>query len=170
MDRELLVRARAGDREAFESIVLQKGEPLFRTALAIVGDAADARDATQETFVSAWRGLSGLRNVDRFDAWLGRILINQCRMTLRHRRRLREVALETSDMSVSEQPDALADSTDFDDAFNRLTVDQRAILVLHHLRGYDLREIAAWLGIPSGTVKWRLSRARRALAAELAKP
>jgi RNA polymerase sigma-70 factor (ECF subfamily) len=167
MDRELLVRARAGDREAFESIVLQKGEPLFRTARAIVGDEADARDATQEAFVSAWRRISGLRNVDRFDAWLGRILINQCRMTLRHRRRLREVALDTSDAPVTDKGDGMADSTDFDDAFDRLTVDQRAILVLHHLHGYEVYEIAAWLGIPSGTVKWRLSRARRALAAEL---
>ncbi len=166
MDRELLVRARAGDREAFESIVLAKGEPLFRTALAIVGNEADARDATQETFISAWRGFAGLRDLDRFDAWLGRILINQCRMALRHRGRVREV-------SVSDSPD-LADfdskptnSTDFDEAFNRLPVDQRAILVLHHVHGYGVREIAAWLGIPSGTVKWRLSRARKALAGEL---
>jgi RNA polymerase sigma-70 factor (ECF subfamily) len=58
-------------------------------------------------------------------------------------------------------------STDFDQAFNRLSVEQRAILVLHHLHGYGVREIATWLGIPSGTVKWRLSRARKALAAEL---
>lgn len=57
MDRELLLRARAGDREAFELLVLVKGEPLFRTALAILGNEADARDATQETFISAWLGL-----------------------------------------------------------------------------------------------------------------
>ena len=59
--------------EAFEQIVLAKGEPLFRTALAIVGNEADARDATQETFVSAWRGLAFLKDFDRFDAWMGRI-------------------------------------------------------------------------------------------------
>ena len=174
MDRELLERARAGDREAFELIVVAKGEPLFRTALAILGNEADARDATQEAFVSCWRSLSSVRDVDRFDAWLGRILINECRMTLRQRRRIRELLVQqTADDDVvsispaSGGPDQLTDGSDFDAAFARLSVDQRAILVLHHLHGYGVREIGAWLGIPSGTVKWRLSRARSALRAEL---
>lgn len=165
MDRELLLKARAGDREAFELIVAAKAEPLFRTAMAIVGNEADARDATQEAFINAWRSLSRLRDLDRFDAWLGRILINQCRMALRHRGRVREIAIS----DYTDYPRAaLADSTsDFDAAFDRLSVDQRSLLVLHHMHGYDVREIAGWLGIPAGTVKWRLSRARRALTAEL---
>lgn len=172
MDRQLLLRARAGDREAFDAIVLAKGEPLFRTALAILGSAADARDATQETFVNAWRNLASLRDLDRFDAWLGRSLVNQCRMTLRRRGRVRE-------LPMSDRPDGFAvrgpatdspadfEPTDFDVAFQRLPADQRTILVLHHLHGYGVAEIGAWLGVPSGTVKWRLSRARRALRAEL---
>ena len=85
MDRELILRARAGDREAFELIVVAKGEPLFRTALAILGSEADARDATQEAFIASWHSFSRLRDVDRFDAWIGRILINECRMALRRR-------------------------------------------------------------------------------------
>ncbi|HLB45358.1 MAG TPA: RNA polymerase sigma factor [Candidatus Limnocylindrales bacterium] len=177
MDRELLLRARAGDREAFELVVLAKGEPLFRTALAILGNEPDARDATQETFISAWRGFAGLRDLERFDAWLGRILINQCRMALRHRGRVREVPITDStdcraDLAAGPQATDLPpvdSSSDFDAAFGRLTVDQRALLVLHHLHGYDVREIGRWLGIPSGTVKWRLSRARAALAAQLAR-
>ncbi len=172
MDRELLERARAGDREAFELIVVAKGEPLFRTALAILGNEADARDATQEAFVSCWRSLRTLKDVDRFDAWLGRILINECRMTLRQRRRIRELLVQQTadDDTLTSAPATTFDgpgSTDFDAAFGRLSVDQRAILVLHHLHGYGVREIGAWLGIPSGTVKWRLSRARSALRAEL---
>lgn len=168
MDRELLIRARTGDREAFELIVLAKGEPLFRTALAILGNEADARDATQEAFISSWRSFSGLRDLDRFDAWLGRILINECRMTLRKRRRVREVAVDDSpDSAERSDSSAAADTTDFDAAFARLTVDQRAMLVLHHLHGYGVREIGTWLGIPSGTVKWRLNRARNALREEL---
>jgi RNA polymerase sigma-70 factor (ECF subfamily) len=163
MDRELLSRARAGDREAFELIVLAKGELAFRTAMAILGNEADARDATQETFIAAWRGLAGLREPERFDAWLGRILINSCRMALRHRGRVHEV--ELTDSPADSPP--TSDSADFDSAFDRLSVDQRALLVLHHVHGYDVREIGRWLGIPSGTVKWRLSRARHALAAEL---
>jgi RNA polymerase sigma-70 factor (ECF subfamily) len=161
MDRELLVRAGAGDREAFEAIVLAKTEPLFRTALAILGNEADARDATQEAFVSAWRALPRLRDLERFEAWLGRILVNECRMALRHRRRVREIPMNES----FDRP--AAKGADFDFAFDRLNVDQRALLVLHHMHGYGVAEIAAWLGIPSGTVKWRLSRARKALAAEM---
>jgi RNA polymerase sigma-70 factor (ECF subfamily) len=171
MDRELLLRARAGDREAFELIVLAKGEPCFRTALAILGNEADARDATQDTFIAAWRGFAGLRDLDRFDAWLGRILINSCRMALRHRGRVHEVPMtDSADSSAglrATDSSPTSDSADFDSAFDRLSVDQRALLVLHHVHGYDVREIGRWLGIPSGTVKWRLSRARAALATEL---
>jgi RNA polymerase sigma-70 factor (ECF subfamily) len=165
MDRELLLKARAGDREAFELIVAAKAEPLFRTAMAIVGNEADARDATQESFIAAWRAMDKVRDLERFDAWLGRILINQCRMALRHRGRVREIAI--TDSTDYRHPAPPESTCDFDAAFDRLSVDQRSLLVLHHMHGYDVREIAAWLGIPAGTVKWRLSRARRALASEL---
>src|SRR4051812_27908916 len=164
MDRELLVRAHAGDREAFEQIALTKSEPLFRTAMAILGNESDARDATQEAFVGAWRGIAFLRDFDRFDAWMGRILINECRMTLRRRARSREIPITDTPMTPDLPALPADDTTDFDAAFDRLTVDQRAMLVLHHIHGYGVEEIASWVGIPSGTVKWRLSRARRALA------
>ena len=165
MDHELLVRSRAGDREAFDLIVAAKAESVYRTALAILGNDADARDAAQDSFVAAWRRIRDLRDNDRFDAWLGRILINNCRSALRRRGRVREVALE----EVPETRAAVAslDGFDFDEAFGRLTVDQRAILILHHLHGYGIRDIANWLGIPPGTVKWRLNRARNALQQEL---
>ena len=171
MDRELLLRARAGDREAFELIVVAKGEPLFRTALAILGSEADARDATQEAFIHSWRQMARLRDVDRFDAWIGRILINECRMTIRRRGRVHEVTMDSparlDARAPTNNPASDSSATDFDAAFARLSVDQRTILVLHHMHGYGVREIAAWLGIPAGTVKWRLSRARHALRREL---
>lgn len=169
MDRELLLRARAGDQEAFELIVLAKGESLFRTALAILGNEADARDATQDVLIGAWRGLPGLRDPDRFDAWLGRSLINQCRTALRRRGRVREISVaDWQALSPLGEPAADAvRSREFDEAFARLSVDQRAILVLHHLHGYGVPDIAAWLSVPTGTVKWRLHRARGRLRAEL---
>ena len=166
MDRELLDRARAGDMEAFDEIVLAKGEPLFRTAFAILGSEADARDAVQETLVSAWRKLPELRQLDRFDAWIGRSLINECRDALRRRGRVREIGIEAADFTDSPDRPSQA-SSELRSAFARLSADQRSILVLHHLHGYGVAEIGAWLGIPSGTVKWRLSRARRALRAAL---
>jgi RNA polymerase sigma-70 factor, ECF subfamily len=167
MDRELLLRARAGDMEAFESIVLANSELLYRTAVAILANEADARDSVQETLVKAWRNLPQLRDVERFDAWLGRSLINECRDSLRRRKRVREVAPDAAPARPSttdandDQPSELLT------AFARLSIDQRSLLTLHHLHGYGVREIGAWLGIPTGTVKWRLSRARRALRAEL---
>ena len=163
MDRELLERARAGDMEAFDQIVLAKGEPLFRTAFAILGTEADARDAVQETLVRAWQHLPELRQLDRFDAWLGRSLVNRCRDELRTRGRVREIALATDDPLISDLSAGDSSSSELQSAFARLNGDQRAILVLHHLHGYGVAEIGAWLGIPTGTVKWRLSRARRAL-------
>ncbi len=166
MDRELLLRVRAGDREAFDLIVAAKAESTYRTALAILGNEADANDAAQDAFVAAWRGIGGLRDLERFDAWLGRILVNQCRSALRRRGRVREVSVDSA-LELLSVESVVAD---FDEAFDQLTVDQRAILVLHHLHGYGVREIAEWLGIPSGTVKWRLSRARKALQRELDQP
>ena len=165
MDRELLLRVRAGDREAFDLLVAAKAEEIYRTAFAVLGNEADARDASQDAFVAAWRGIRGLRDIDRLDAWLGRILINQCRDALGRRGRVREVAVDER-LEAPERA-TVYEAADFDGAFARLTVDQRAILVLHHLHGYGVREIADWLGIPTGTVKWRLSRARNALQREL---
>lgn len=169
MDHELLVRSRAGDREAFDLIVAARAESVYRTALAILGNDADARDAAQDSFVAAWRRIRDLRDDDRFDAWLGRILINHCRSALRRRGRVREVALEElpETRAAVASFDGADAGADFDEAFGRLGVDQRAILVLHHLHGYGVRDIAKWLGIPSGTVKWRLNRARTALQREL---
>ena len=165
MDHELLLRARTGDREAFDLIVAARAKPTYRTALAILGNEADAHDAAQDAFVAAWRGIRGLRDLDRFDAWLGRILINQCRNALRKRGRVRELSFEAIDQPVEGK--GAYEPAEFDEAFARLSVDQRALLVLHHLHGYGVREIAGWLGIPTGTVKWRLNRARNALQREL---
>ena len=167
MDRELLDRARAGDVEAFELIVLAKGESLYRTAFAILGNEADAKDAAQDTLINAWHRLGQLHDAERFDAWLGRGLVNRCRDMLRRRGRVREVAMPMGFDRAVESGPANGESADLREAFLRLSVDQRSLLVLHHLHGYGVREIGEWLGVPAGTVKWRLNRARGALRAEL---
>lgn len=167
MDGELVERARAGDADAFDQLVRERLDAVYRLALGILGEAADARDATQETFVAAWRKLPTLRDVDRFDAWLDQITLNACRMALRKRRGVRELRLiPEADYSSIGRPiadNAQASATAFDDAFSRLTVDQRALLLEHHLDGHGVAEIAERLGIPAGTVKSRLFAARRAL-------
>lgn len=167
MDGELVERARAGDADAFDQLVRERLDAVYRLALGILGEAADARDATQEAFVSAWRKLPSLRDVERFDAWLDRITVNACRMALRKRRGVRELRLiPGADYSPTGRPladNAQASARAFDDAFSRLTVDQRALLFEHHLDGHGVTKIAERLGIPAGTVKSRLFAARRAL-------
>jgi RNA polymerase sigma-70 factor (ECF subfamily) len=165
------------DRAAFDVLVRSRIDAVYRTSLAILGDTADAADATQETFVSAWRHREALRDPDRLDAWLGRINLNACREQLRRRKRsrIREVRLldpdDDREPASKDRPldDRTADSDVFDRAFARLSADDRAVLVLHHLQARSVAEIAAVLGAPVGTVKSRLHRARTALEAALAR-
>jgi RNA polymerase sigma-70 factor (ECF subfamily) len=95
MERALVERARSGDRAAFDALVRSRIDAVYRTSLAILGKQADAADATQETFVSAWCHRDALRDPDLFDAWLGRINLNACRAQLRRRGRtsVREIRL-----------------------------------------------------------------------------
>jgi len=158
MDASLVERARKADADAFDELVRRRIDAVYRTAVGILGEPSDARDATQEAFVLAWRQLPSLREPERFDAWLNRITINCCRMALRRRRGVSELRL-TADVGGTEGNG----SAIFDNAFERLTVDQRAILLEHHLDGRPVAEIAERLGIPAGTVKSRLFAARRAL-------
>jgi RNA polymerase sigma-70 factor, ECF subfamily len=159
-------RARAGDVDAFEALIAARIDALFRTAWAIVGNEADARDATQDACVSAWKHLPRLRDVDRFDAWLGRVLVNSCRMLLRRQHRVREIAIPDAfdpEGPTAARADAIDEAEAVARAFDRLDPDARALLVLHHLQHESVARIAASLGIPVGTVKWRLYAARGAL-------
>ena len=163
-------RARHGDLGAFEEIVRARMDAVYRLTYAILGDEADARDAAQDTFVAAWRQIGRLRDADRFDAWLQRIAINAARMTHRARRRrgVREIAASRL-ATAPERPATPADldGAALDRAMRDLTVEQRSILVLHHLEGLPLDALADRLEIPVGTVKSRLHTARRALQAAL---
>jgi RNA polymerase sigma factor (sigma-70 family) len=171
----LAEEARRGDRLAFERLVEPWIEPAFRTALAILGREADARDATQDALLHAWRNIRGLRDPDRFDAWLGRIHVNACRAIGRRRGRsaVREIPMEMlpdpeGPASRSSGPDEASASLDeLERVFARLSVEQRTILVLHHLERQPVARIAAVMGIPEGTAKWRLHAARAALESAL---
>lgn len=167
IDRSLIDRARNGDLDAFESIVRARMDAVYRLTSAILGNEADARDAAQETFVAAWREIGRLREPDRFEAWLQRVAVNAARQThrARSRRRVREIPSSTvvalADRAAGAPRD---DAAILDAALAMLPVDQRAILVLHHLEGRPIAELAQILDIPEGTAKSRLFAARRALA------
>jgi RNA polymerase sigma-70 factor (ECF subfamily) len=170
IDRSLIDRARNGDLDAFETIVRARMDAVYRLTSAILGDEADARDAAQETFVAAWRELPRLREPDKLDAWLQRVAVNASRMTLRARGRRRVREIPSSEVAALATHAPLNDRSDaslLDAAMGELPVDQRAILVLHHLEGRPLVEIAGLLEIPVGTAKSRLFHARRTLETAL---
>lgn len=168
----LVERARRGDHEAFAALVDGRLPETFRTALAILGNEADARDATQEIFLRAWRNLPALRDSDRFGAWFGRIVVNTCRTAIRGRRRrsVREISVESLPggghrlaSSASPHDDRTVDLDAVERALDRLSVTNRTLLALHHFEQLSLSEIGERLGVPGRTVKSRLFSARRLL-------
>jgi RNA polymerase sigma-70 factor (ECF subfamily) len=171
-DAGLLKLAAGGDADAFDALLRPRLDRLFRLAVAITRSEPDARDATQDACVLAWRELPRLRDHDRFDPWLSQIVVNSCRMLLRHNRRgtIREISMDdplrpmTQDQpSAAAVADRFGESEAIQAAFERLDPAVRSLLVLHYVEGRPLAEIARVIGSPVGTIKWRLSRARAAL-------
>jgi RNA polymerase sigma-70 factor (ECF subfamily) len=171
-DDGLLTLAAAGDADAFDALLRPRLDRLFRLAVAITRSEADARDATQDACVLAWRELPRLRDRGRFDPWLSQIVVNSCRMLLRRNRRgtIREISMDDPLRPVThEEPSDAAEVDQFGEteaiqaAFERLDPAVRALLVLHYVEGRPLADIAKVIGSPVGTIKWRLSNARAAL-------
>ena len=172
MDPALIRRAQTGDVDAFTALVAGRIEPMQRTAMAILGREADANDAVAQTLESVWRELPRLRDATAFDAWSTRILVHACRKLLRRRgaSSIRELTLSHSTDAdppgsawTSPSAETVLARIALERAFERLGPDERTILVLHHLDGHGLAEIASILGVPVGTAKSRLFAARRAL-------
>jgi len=165
MDRVLVEQARKGDRDAFAGLVHQVSDSLFAIAFRILRDNGLAEDALQNALVSAWRQLPHLREVDRFEAWIHRVLVHACYAEVRRGRRS-ATNVRLLDLQGSSTPDgsrALADRDELERAFRRLPLDQRAVFVLHHYLGLPLVEVAETLGIPAGTARSRLHYATRLL-------
>jgi RNA polymerase sigma-70 factor (ECF subfamily) len=167
--RELIELASRGDREAFSALAASVVDRLYATAVLILRDHSMADDATQETIVRAWRDLPSLRDPDRFDAWLRRLLVNACRDEgRRHRRRRPEMTLlPAHDPAIGDSSVGLADRDALERGFRRLKPDHRTVLVLHHYLGLSLAEVASATSAPMGTVKSRMHHATRALRAAL---
>lgn len=168
LDRDLIVRARAGDRNAFATIVTTSIGRLDAVARLIIRDPDRAKDAVQDTLTRAWRYLPGLRDPDRFEAWLHRLLVRACADELRRRRAYVEL---TSDvirtLTVGDSTAALAERDALEHGFRSLPVEQRAVLVLHFYLGMTLLEVAETLRMPPGTARSRLHRGLQALRAAL---
>jgi len=166
---ELVDRARHGDREAFGVLAGGAVDRLYATARHILRDAELAEDATQEALVRAWRDLPALRDAERFDAWLYRLLVNACNDVGRRRRRWRaEITVVSTEPSELDRATELADRDELERGLRRLTDAQRSVLVLSFYHGLSATEMADALNIPVGTVKSRQHYAIEALRAALA--
>ena len=160
MQRDLVERAQRGDHDAFAVLVRASIARLDAAARLILRDRELARDAVQDTLIAAWRNMAGLRDPDRFDAWLHRLLVRSCIDVLR-RRRSRPIEVELPLLGgpvVGNIDTAVADREIVEVALRRLEPSWRALVVLHYFLGMPLPEASAVLGIPLGTAKSRLHR------------
>ena len=173
MQRDLVERAMAGDHDAFSELARVSIGRLFVVARLILRDESRAEDATQEALVAAWRRLDGLRDPDRFEAWLHRLLVNACYRQARRDRRRGTIEVQVDPLTMPEASEPLDSDFDFaardqlERGFRRLDVDQRTVLVMHYYLGFSLDDAAEVLGVPPGTVRSRLHRAINAMRAAL---
>ena len=171
MQRDLVDLARRGDHAAFTALVAGSINGLYATARLILRSDDRAEDAVQDALLRAWLGIRALRDPERFEAWLRRLLVNACYRAARNNRR-RQV-FEIHDLpfggpSTADGQLTLAIRDQLERGFGRLAPEQRAVLVVHHYLDLPDAEAADVLGIPIGTMKSRLSRAKAALRAALA--
>ena len=167
--RDVVERAMRGDREAFGVLVVHTSDRMYAIATRILRDAELAEDALQSALLTAWRQLPTLRDPDRFEAWVRRLLVHACYAEAR-RRRTWAANVRVLPVDGPAAPDMLvsvADRDALDRAFRRLTIEQRAVFVLHHHVGLQLVEIAETLGVPAGTVKSRIRYGTAAMRAAL---
>ncbi len=168
VDEELVRRAQKGDRDAFDMLMVSTVDRLLGIARIILRDLDLAEDATQEALVRCWRDLPKLRSVERFEAWLHRLLINAVLdESRRDRRRSAHLTVLRSQPIEPDGTSAFADRDALRQAYGRLSIDHRTSIVLHFYLGLTVEESAVTLGIPTGTAKSRLHYATESMRAAL---
>ena len=170
MQRDLVLRARNGDRDAFAELATGAFERLHRTARLILRSDDRAADAVQESLMAAWLHIRAVRDPDRFDAWLHRLLVHACYREARRAKQRDVVEIPVTAPDIIWDGDAQERTAMLDQlerGFRRLTPEQRAVLVVHYYLGLSDAQAAAVLAIAAGTFKSRLHRASAALRAAL---
>ena len=168
MQRDLVEAARHGDHEAFEVLASAAVDRLYAIARLMLGDAHQAEDAVQDALVRAWQGLPELRDPERWEAWLRRLIVNACADQGRRRvRQSAEVRMARFDPAAGDDVRSVDDHDQLDRGFRRLKPDQRAAVVLHYYLGLSVPEVAESLGVPVGTAKSKIHYAVDAMRAAL---
>jgi RNA polymerase sigma-70 factor (ECF subfamily) len=169
LDTELVTRAQRGDEGAFTSLAVAVGDRLHAVAHRILRDTDLAEDATQQALLNVWRDLPQLRDPARFDAWSYRLLVRACyaegRRTRRWAPNLR--LLPADEPMATDGLSSVVDRDQLERGFRRLSIEHRAVVVLHHYLDLPLSEVAETLGVPEGTVRSRLHYAMQGLRAAL---
>lgn len=158
MRPELIIRAQSGDRAAFDAIATAMYDRLYSVGRRILRDGNAAEDAVQEALIRGWRDLRSLREPDRFEAWMHRLLVHACQDQVRRRRAfdVRNVVLNMDRADPVDDYLGVAQRDELDKAFLQLSVEHRAVLILTHYVGLPATEVGQILGIPPGTVYSRI--------------
>ena len=178
LGREIIESCKAGDERAFAEIVLHSQKKVFNMAYRMLGNLEEAKDLAQEVFISVFDSIKDLREEVKFDAWLTQITLNHCRNRWKYLKRRQyfnsdslDDPVETEDGDVPravcdpcDNPETLYEKKTIQQLIQRglqkLKEDQRELLVLRDLQGYSYEEMSELLGLPEGTVKSKLHRAR----------
>ena len=182
-EAQIVQQVLQGDVNAFEDLVTEYEKNVYSLTLRMTGNAEDAADMTQETFIKAYNSLSAFRGDSKFSVWLYRIATNVCLDFLRSRSRKPTVSLSMEDddgeeveldiADDSQSPERLLERGLTRDAVRRglkaLSAEYRQILLLREIQGLSYEEIGEAMGLEAGTVKSRIFRARKKLCAFLLK-
>jgi RNA polymerase sigma-70 factor (ECF subfamily) len=168
MDPQLISQAREGDEAAFAAVTRAIGGRLHAVALRILREPSLAEDAMQQALLYIWRKLPTLREVARFEAWAYRLLVNACADEARRQRRALPDLPFVREPTAADHSGRVGDRDQLERAFARLSIDHRAVVVLHHYMDLTIEDTADALGISTGTAKSRLHRAMAKLRVALA--
>jgi RNA polymerase sigma-70 factor, ECF subfamily len=178
VQREVIEGCKAGDPRAFAEMVLQSQKKVFNIAYRMLGNLEEAKDLAQEVFISVFDSIKDLREEIRFDAWLTQITLNHCRNRWKYLKRRQYFNSDSLDDPIeTEEGDLPRDVYDPSDnpetlyekkliqqliqrGLQKLKEDQRELVVLRDLQGFSYEEMGELLGLPEGTIKSRLHRAR----------
>jgi RNA polymerase sigma-70 factor, ECF subfamily len=166
-DGELVARFQDGDEQAFVALMERHERRVYNLAYRMLGGGEDARDATQDAFLSCFRHLHSFRGDAAFSTWLHRIALNACYDMVRRRKPAAGLEAEAEGPAAPDHADQASAAADVQRALLEVPPEFRAVLIMHELQDMPLEEVARALEVPVGTVKSRLHRGRVALGRAL---